>query len=377
MTKSTLKIPLLFFFLFNISTQLKSQNNTLNFYQVIEGDSVVMFFDDRSSFREPECATNKRYTRIDSSGNFFRSFVDSTNNNILGKGYYINSIKNGPFETYHPNGKLQAKGEYSNGFPVGKWVYYYENGQPERTLTMTAEDTLVSEFYNSKGQHTITNGNGYFSGPVNANMHFQNKIIASGNIVNGKPDGNWISYLDKDVYCTEVFSKGQNVQGSFPNTRIEAKKKYSGISVLNNFFLFSYLDKLENLKTSACPVFKQRSNVNTQSFKVELDNFRSYANDRISDVVQKDIQKGNFSDYLMGENRVIFGFSVNEKGVPEKFTQHTGWGDQFFYPITEALRSFAKFPTRTSKIFYHIVITITGGNTYSFRSYFSESMSAF
>ncbi len=376
MKKSIIKIPLLLFLL-NISAQLKGQNSTLNFYQAIEGDSVVMFFDHRSYFRELECATNKRYTRIDSLGNFFQSFVDSTNNKLLGKGYYIDGLKNGPFEIYYLNDKLQSKGEYHDGVPVGKWVYYYENGQPERTLTITPEGTLVSDFYNNKGQHTIIDGNGYFSGPVNAHENFPNKIIASGNIVNGKPDGNWISYYEKDVYCTEVFSKGQNVRGSFPNSMIEAKKKYSGISFLNTFFLFNYMDKLENFKTSACPVFKQNKNAVTQSFKIELENFKSYANDNIRDVVQKDIQRGNFSDYLMGENRVIFGFSVNEKGVPEKFTQHTGWGDQFLYPITNALRAFARFPPRTEKIFIHIIITITGGTTYSYRFYFSESMSMY
>ena len=376
MNKSLYRTAFFFCFLVTISLQLKSQNNTISFYKVIEGDSVVMFFDDKSYFRELECADNKRYTLIDSAGNFFQSFVDSTNqNSILGRGYYMDGYKNGPFETYFHNGQLQSKGEYRNGFPVGVWLYYYEDGKPERTLTMTPEDTLVSEFFNSRGQHTVTNGNGYFSGPVNANENLPNKIVASGNIVNGKPDGSWISYLAGDVYCSEVFLKGQNIQGSFPNTHIEVRKKYSGISVLNNFFLFSYIDNLEKFKTSACPVFKQNKNLITQSFKTELDNFKSFANDKIRDVIQRDIDRGNFGDYQLGENRVIFGFSVNEKGVPEKFTQHTGWGDQFFYPITEALRSFARFPKRDSKIFYHIIITITGGTTYSYRTYFSESMS--
>jgi len=376
MKKYLFKTAFLLFLLCKITLQLKSQNSTINFYRIIEGDSVVMFFDGKSYFRESDCADNKRYTRIDSAGNFFQAFTDSTNHNsLLGRGYYMEGYKNGPFEIYYPNGQLQSKGDYRDGFPVGTWHYFYEDGKPERTLTMTPEDTLVTEFYNSKGQHTVTNGNGYFSGPVNANENLPNQVTASGNIVNGKPDGNWISYLNNNVYCTEVFLKGQNIQGSFPNTNIEVKKKYSGFSVLNNFFLYNYLDNLERFKTFACPVFKQRKEIITKSFKTELDNFRSYAGDKIREVIQRDIERGTFNDYLTGDNRVIFGFSVNDKGVPEKFTQHTGWGDQFFYPITEALRSFARFPKRDTKIFYHVVITITGGTTYSYRSYFSESMS--
>ena len=37
--------------------------------------------------------------------------------------------KQGPWESFHYNGKLRQKGSYRNGLREGSWEFFYDNGK--------------------------------------------------------------------------------------------------------------------------------------------------------------------------------------------------------------------------------------------------------
>ena len=45
------------------------------------------------------------------------------------QGSFKNGKKEGPWESYHPNGQLSYTGTWKDGEFAGPWVWYHENGQ--------------------------------------------------------------------------------------------------------------------------------------------------------------------------------------------------------------------------------------------------------
>ncbi len=89
---------------------------------------------------------------------------------------YVNGIKEGPFEMWHPNGqlfqkgtmkdgklsgsfvayhdngKVSAKGNYKNGRKDGDWVIYHPNGEVSQEVTFNeGQEEGVSKFYHANG----------------------------------------------------------------------------------------------------------------------------------------------------------------------------------------------------------------------------------
>lgn len=359
----------------------KSQDASVKFYDVIKEDSVVMYFSDAYNFTWKECAENRRYTKIDSLGDFYKSFIDmNANNTVLAKGYYYDGLKNGYFETFHTNGQLKSKGNFKEHLPVGTWNYFYEDGKPERELLINSADTFLIQFYDEQGVHTVIDGNGNFNGPVAVNdRFFTTTIIAAGKIVNGKADGEWKSYIRTYPYCAEKFDKGIFLYGQY-TSMIEKNKKYKDRSYLKNIFLDSYIESLEQFRVTECPFSRiidtskenESPKINKEiNVEINLNHFRSYINDAIGRVIDNDIKNGNYRDYQPGDNFFKISFTVNDKGVPTDFKRVTSWGDQFFYAVTNVLTRHAKLPTSSKPVYYQLTVTKSDSNSIGYNYNFS------
>ena len=69
-------------------------------------------------------------------------------NKILCFGNYIDTLKNGSWIYFYPNGKTLAKGKFRNGFKIGKWKYY---------VTNNSNDVVFSKNTYVRGQVLIDN----------------------------------------------------------------------------------------------------------------------------------------------------------------------------------------------------------------------------
>ncbi len=65
---------------------------------------------------------------------------------ILCFGNYIDTLKNGPWVYFYPNGKILAKGKYKDGFKIGTWKYY---------VTEISNDVIFSKNTYVRGQVVI------------------------------------------------------------------------------------------------------------------------------------------------------------------------------------------------------------------------------
>jgi hypothetical protein len=73
------------------------------FHEIIQRDSIMMFFNERHRFTEKPCFKFVRYTRINNNGEFNSYFEDKgRDDKLLGKGNYVDGMKHGYFEVYHP-----------------------------------------------------------------------------------------------------------------------------------------------------------------------------------------------------------------------------------------------------------------------------------
>ena len=103
---------------------------------------------------------------VEREGLYYKKFSDVP---FTGKttgetqGSYKNGKKDGPFVSYHENGKLQSKGTYKNGERDGLWVRYHDNGK-----------------LSSQGTHK----NGKYDGPW-VSYFPSGKLLSKGTYKNG------------------------------------------------------------------------------------------------------------------------------------------------------------------------------------------------
>jgi hypothetical protein len=358
--------------LFTVKQSFAQESAPLKFYEIIKDDSVMMFFNERNRFIEKECADFIRYIKIDSGGNFNGYFQDISKENVLlGSGHYLHGEKHGYFEVHYSSGKLKSKGNYKNNIPTGQWDYFYDNELPERTVNITNTDTLLVRFVDSKGNIKVNEGKGDFNGQITGNGS-SNLIIAKGKIENGKPNGKWSSVLPNgEVFSKEEFNNGKLIHGFFPNARPGLKKDYYDRAYLNTFMLVDYIGLLEQFKVERCADSARY----VQKERLDLQKLSSDLRYRIRDIIENDFKSGNGSKYAFGDNYFSIRFSVNKEGKAEDFSLFSGWNRDLFVAIANSIRLQAKFPGAEEKLFLHLRIHLTGGNTYSTQFHFSRSSS--
>ena len=140
----------------------------------------------------------------------------------------------------------------------------------------------------------------------------------------------------------------------------------------------SYIYRLEEFSIKKCDDYasvRDEISVNKKEAKknnYNLDNFRSFVNDAVNHVIEKDLRNENYNDYQVGDNLLRIAFTVDEKGVPNNFQRVTSWGDQFFVPITTVMSMHARMPTSSSKIYLVLTITKDASNFLTYRYFFSQ-----
>ena len=341
---------------------LSSGQTTMpKFYEIVKDDSVMMFFDYRQQLVEKGCSDFTRYTRVDVDGNFNGYFEDvTTQNELLGRGTYIHGVRHGYFEIYHPNGKVSASGNFADGVPVGTWEYFHATGLPERTLTITENDTLLTRYVDKDGDIDVIDGNGRFDGHVTGNSY--DSLVARGSIQNGKPEGKWIAlYANKMIYCKEDFKNGNLVRGVFPNSMLD-EKPYSGRSFLSTFFLPTYLNRVDDFKLGRCEdSLSRRANkfvFNGQRLNLDL-------RARIPGIVDQEF-RANGDDYEAGDRFIMIEFKVDENGKAGNFKLLSGWGQRFYSAICNSLRTRATFSSRSGTLYFHMRFQFQGGYSYRY-----------
>lgn len=373
-------IFLLFIFLNSVSNA--QDTVTVKFYNFITEDSVVMFFDNKYHFTSEACARFRRHTKLDTLGNFNGSFTDYQDNVTVGRGSYNHGIKEGMFETFYENGRIKSQGSFKNNRPAGYWNYFYADGKTEKQLLFNAADTFLIEYFDAGSKHLIKGGNGHYKGLVGVvnDSHFGTVATAEGNIVNGKPDGIWTTRLGGGPFYTENFMKGIFISGRIPERLAKDRNEYSDFSNLYILYQPDYIYRLEEFHIEECDaayanLLKQK-NANKKNNKAnsytDFTKVQSYVQDAIHNVIASDMRNGNNDDYRTGENVFKLSFTINSKETPADFKRLTSWGDQFFYPVTNALSMHLKMPPTNAVIYLVVTITKDASNYLTSRFYFSN-----
>jgi len=283
------------------------QKTEITFYEIIEGDSIRMFFNQRGNFTEKECADFIRYVKLDTMANFDSYFEDvSLENKLLAKGTYQHGIRNGYFEVYYPEGKAFCRGNYRDNLPFGQWEFFHENGSPDRTLQFTETDTLLITSYDEDAKLKVSQGNGNFKDYVGGNTgSCYNEILAKGKIVNGKPDGKWTADFAEQPFCVEKYENGKLVRGEFPQALSNDDKYYKDKPVLYSFFLNNYLSCLENYKVESCADSSAHVKV---SYVNGNQKFLSELRRSIEWVINNDYYSRSLKHCLYGDNQLSLSF---------------------------------------------------------------------
>lgn len=96
--------------------------------------------------------------------------------------YDASQLKDGAFESFYPNGELQAQGYVENGKRVGKWTSFHPNGNKQ------SENEYNQGTLEGKTMATFPNG----------------QMMYIGYYSDGKYDGQWMYFkkdgtLDKEI----------------------------------------------------------------------------------------------------------------------------------------------------------------------------------
>jgi hypothetical protein len=341
-----------------------------DFYEIIKDDSIMMFFDDGYRFTDFGCSEFTRYVRIDSAGHFNSHFIDVNRENIvIGKGRYTHGLKDGYFETYHPNGKLKTKAYYREHAPTGQWEYFYENGSPERTLRFTETDTLLIRFVDESGNVTVNDGNGVFTGLVAIlpPMTVHTRLKAEGEIVDGKPHGKWTGVLSKLTYCKEQYEHGRFIRGSYPHAE-SVPRNYTRMSNLNNFPLISYQDLLDYFRLNMCDSIKH---VTARQLRIDLPRFEKLLSSELDRILKEDFRKGNTRGYTLGDNNMVVKFSVDADGKPGDYKLISSWGEQYLNMVIKALMAYGTYHSDHNVRYFHFRLTLTTQRAYRYYFWFS------
>jgi antitoxin component YwqK of YwqJK toxin-antitoxin module len=368
----TSKILMFLLIIFVFSKNLvNGQNDSLTFFEVIQDDSIKMYFNERYHLVEKECFNYVRFTWVDSAGNFNGYFEDNdAKGNLMSKGTYINGIKHGYFEVYNPETKLISKGHYHKNEPIGEWNYFYENGKPERTLFLDENGVVLKKFFDKKGNCLVNEGKGDFEGLI-AGSNNSIILIAKGKVENGIPHGKWTGFhRNKAIYCKEEYENGEFIRGNFTNTLPGFDGRYRNNPNLNNLFLENYLGNLEEYHFEKC---SDLSIHNPMKNSFNFQQFNSELRVKVDWIIENDFRTGRADYYQIGENVLTIKFKINEEGKPDEFFQISSWGRQFYHSIKTLIKMLTKFPPYLEEMYFHLKLDFPGGNFYQYNFQFSKS----
>jgi antitoxin component YwqK of YwqJK toxin-antitoxin module len=110
----------------------------------------------------------------------------------------------GTFISYYANGKKKRVGTYRDGKQVGEYMDYYNNGSLYCSILPTTAGVYLKECRDTSGRVMAENGNGQW---IKYNESFTQFI--TGNIINGKEEGEWSGITEDSLKFTQQYSKGE------------------------------------------------------------------------------------------------------------------------------------------------------------------------
>lgn len=127
--------------------------------------------------------------------------------------------REGEYVYYYKNGKKKRVENYLKSRLNGSFSEWYENGNPKlkgeyiESEKGLSSDLKIYDFWNSKNEHIVKNGNGKYE-------EIGEKYSAKGNVKNGLKDGEWkgINEITRYQY-TEIYNNGKFVSGKSINSK--------------------------------------------------------------------------------------------------------------------------------------------------------------
>jgi hypothetical protein len=346
----------------------------IRYYEIINGDSVVLFYNDELSLVERRCAYYLRFTRIDQQGNFDGDFIHTWADTLIAStGTYRHGLKDGYFEFYHNDGLLMARGNYHNNNPVGTWEFFHPSGLPERTLEIVNQDTLVIRYVDAKGNVLVDNGNGKFKGLAYRTLNGFN-VIAEGRIKDERPDGVWFNTAP---YCVEKYKDGKFIKGNYPTTPV---KYWPGHPVLNTFFPHFDTESTESFRTAICSdaaldqYITRRTNLD-EKYTFNSAKLVAEIRSKIGEIVERDLQSDSIRAHYSVDriNIATIAFTLDEHGRPKDVHLLSQWGKQFLDDLGNLLAQKATFKPKPGFYYFHLQLYCDGKFRYIYRFHFSKS----
>jgi hypothetical protein len=152
------------------------------------------------------------------------------NGKLDSKGSYINDEKDGYWEYYDIFGKLESKGNYNNGYQDGIWEFYYSNGNL-MSKELYDDDELIKELPLTESKKDNLNEGQVYSYKLNSSHSDPNKREIIYNFTN------------KDNYEFEVvfYNLGNN------KWEREYRTTKKGLGVLNTNDVYNIMETVTNI----------------------------------------------------------------------------------------------------------------------------------
>jgi len=362
-----IKHILFFVFGFLFTMSIWAQTEHVVFYEVIAQDSVKLFYNDRYTFVEKECADYMRYIRINAEGNFTGAFkdVDKTGN-VMAQGTYINGVKHGRFFFYYPDGSVKSRGMYRNNKPAGHWSYYNEDGTPDCLWQFKEDQPLLISKYDDTGNLIVDKGNGTYNGKGFRDFMLDDNYKIKGEIVNGKREGTWVSTAMGLPYAEEDFENGEFVLGRFVvGDRIDAYSKGPDIHI----FKPDYLMLLERFTSKACFKPKKESPSDDVEVTFNYNDLRTELQSALNGLVRKP------PGMDAGDEVISIKFLVDDLGKPNGFELLSPNGRPYFRALRGVLRNIT-YPPRDPVLYFHMKLSFDTGGMYNMRYRVSRNVAS-
>ncbi len=114
------------------------------------------------------------------------------NGGISQQGTYARDQPDGAWTYFFDNGNLQSQGKYEEGRMIGKWNFWLVNGQKSEEIEYVNKQTMrILNAWDTKGKQMVKEGNGTYT-----SYDTLRNVRQTGQVINGKKQGLWITYYD-------------------------------------------------------------------------------------------------------------------------------------------------------------------------------------
>ncbi|MBB4600364.1 hypothetical protein HNQ93_000156 [Hymenobacter luteus] len=190
---------------------------------MVQGDSIILFYDAAYVLTPPACASIRRHTRLTATGDFRGEVRDywMDSNTLILRAHYQDAKATGTVEQFFTDGRPAVRGQLRQGVPADEWHYWYPTGQRHQTLVFSSEGHVqIQAYWDSTGAPRTTDGAGYWEGtlapqyvrigPVQPPLA-DDGLYFRGTLRNGVPHGEWqsVNRNTKQVFTSETFVDGR------------------------------------------------------------------------------------------------------------------------------------------------------------------------